>query len=151
MLRYITIGANDVARSGRFYAAILDPLGYERKDAADGVAFTAPSLPGGIAGPASVYVKKPFNGQSASAGNGAMNAFGAETQALVRSLHAAGLAAGGTDEGAPGFRAEYSAQFYVGYLRDPVGNKVAIFCANPAEGTRGLHHALPTHTASNDV
>jgi hypothetical protein len=52
---------------------------------------------------------------------------------MVRDLHAAGLAAGGTDEGAPGVRAEYSPHFFVGYLRDPVGNKVALFCSDPAE------------------
>ena len=45
--------------------------------------------------------------------------------------------AGGADEGAPGFRDDYSAHFYVGYLRDPLGNKIAIFCADPAEGVRG--------------
>ncbi|MEO1543195.1 MAG: hypothetical protein AAFR75_04155 [Pseudomonadota bacterium] len=64
-----------------------------------------------------------------------MTAFEAETNEMVHNLHAAGLQAGGSDEGAPGFRAEYSDQFYVGYLRDPLGNKVAIFCAKPAEGT----------------
>ena len=31
----------------------------------------------------------------------------------------------------PGFRAEYSKNFYVGYLRDPIGNKLAIFCTVP--------------------
>src|SRR3546814_8542033 len=66
-----------------------------------------------------------------------MAAFRAETHAMVRSLHAAGLAAGGADEGAPGFRDDYSEHFYVGYLRDPLGNKLAIFRAEPAEGRRG--------------
>lgn len=134
MLSYVTIGANDVPGSGRFYAAILTPLGYRKEDGADGIEFTAPDVPNG---PVAVYVKKPYDGKEATVGNGSMTAFRAETQALVRKLHAAGLSAGGSDEGAPGFRAEYSEHFYVGYLRDPVGNKVAIFCANPAEGTRG--------------
>ncbi len=66
-----------------------------------------------------------------------MTAFRAATQALVRKVHAAGAGSGGSDEGAPGFRDDYSEHFYVGYLRDPVGNKIAIFCADPAEGTRG--------------
>ena len=66
-----------------------------------------------------------------------MTAFQVETHEMVRTLHAAGLQAGGADEGAPGFRANYGDRFYVGYLRDPLGNKIAIFCANPAEGTRG--------------
>ena len=65
-----------------------------------------------------------------------MVAFRVDTQALVREIHAAGVEAGGADEGAPGFRAQYSAHFYVAYLRDPVGNKIAIYCSNPAEGIR---------------
>jgi catechol 2,3-dioxygenase-like lactoylglutathione lyase family enzyme len=137
MLSYITIGAIDVPRSGRFYTAILTPLGYEREESADGIGFTWPDVPGRGGGPATVYVKKPFDGKAATVGNGAMAAFQAETQAMVRNVHAAGLAAGGADEGAPGFRDAYSDRFYVGYLRDPVGNKVAIFCSNPAEGRRG--------------
>lgn len=137
MLSYITIGANDVAGAGRFYAAVLCPLGYAMTVSAEGVAFTWPDAAGGAGGPAAVYVKRPFDGRDATAGNGAMVAFEAATQAMVRRVHSAGLAAGGSDEGAPGFRAEYSAHFYVGYLRDPVGNKLAMFCANPAEGVRG--------------
>lgn len=134
MLAYITIGADDVRHSGRFYTAILTPLGYVKKETADGVEFI---WPGGPGGPATVYVKKPYDGKAATVGNGSMAAFRAGTHDLVRSLHTAGLAAGGSDEGAPGFRDAYSDHFYVGYLRDPLGNKVAIFCSDPAEGTRG--------------
>jgi catechol 2,3-dioxygenase-like lactoylglutathione lyase family enzyme len=137
MLSYITVGANDVPRSARFYTAILTPLGYAKKEAENGVEFTSPDLPDRVNGPGAVYVKKPYDGKAATAGNGSMVAFQAETQEMVRNLHAAGLEAGGSDEGGPGFRDEYSDHFYVCYLRDPLGNKVAIFCANPAEGTRG--------------
>ena len=65
-----------------------------------------------------------------------MIAFEANTQAQVRDLHAAALAAGGSDEGRPGFRASYGANFYVGYLRDPQGNKLALFSSNPDEPGR---------------
>lgn len=137
MLSYITVGANDVRRSGHFYTAILTPLGYEKKEATDAVEFTLPEVPDRVGGPGAVYVKKPYDGKEATVGNGSMTAFQAETHEMVRNLHAAGLEAGGSDEGVPGFREEYSDNFYVGYLRDPLGNKVAIFCTNPAEGTRG--------------
>ena len=136
MLSYIRVGSNDIPLSGRFYTAILAPLGYRRKDVPDGIEFTVPDGPGRSGGPAAVYVAKPFDGKAATVGNGSMTAFQAETHEMVRNLHAAGLRAGGADEGAPGFRAEYSEHFYVGYLRDPLGNKVAIFCANPAESAR---------------
>ena len=130
MLGYIMIGANDLPGSGQFYSAILDPLGYARKVDGNAVVFSRPNTP-------DVYVIKPYDGREATVGNGSMTAFRAATHALVRAVHAAGLEAGGTDEGAPGFRAEYTEQFYVAYLRDPVGNKVAVFCNDPAEGSRG--------------
>ena len=133
MLSYITVGANDVPRSGRFYTAILAPLGYAKQETAEGIAFTVPDR---VNGAGAVYVRKPFAGRPAPVGNGSMTAFQAGTHAMVRAIHAAGLAAGGTDEGAPGFRDDYSAHFYVAYLRDPLGNKLAIFCADPAEGSR---------------
>ncbi|MEP2580859.1 MAG: VOC family protein, partial [Roseibium sp.] len=82
------------------------------------------------------YVKPPFDGRPASAGNGAMTAFEARSQQQVRDLHAAALAAGGSDEGRPGFRDSYGPRFYVGYLRDPQGNKIALFSCNPDEPGR---------------
>jgi len=136
MLSYITVGANDVPGSGRFYAAVLCPLGYAMTETAEGIAFAWPEALGQGVGAAAVYVKRPFDGKAATVGNGSMSAFRAGKHAMVRLVHAAGIAAGGSDEGAPGFRADYSASFYVGYLRDPVGNKVAIFCSDPAQGSR---------------
>lgn len=134
MLGYVTVGANDLAGSERFYAAVLMPLGYGKKAGAHGIAFELPA--DRLDGLGAVYVTKPYDDGEATVGNGSMVAFRAETHALVRSVHAAGIAAGGADEGAPGFRAEYSAHFYVAYLRDPVGNKIAIYCSDPAEGVR---------------
>lgn len=130
MLGYVTIGADDLAGSERFYTAVLVPLGYGKKVEPAGIAFALPD------GTGAIYVVKPYDGQAATVGNGSMVAFRAGTQALVRTVHAAGIAAGGTDEGAPGFRAQYSANFYVAYLRDPTGNKIAIYCADPTEGVR---------------
>ena len=39
----------------------------------------------------------------------------------------------GFDEGKPGFRDRYGSHFYVGYLRDPQGNKIALFSNDPIE------------------
>jgi hypothetical protein len=65
-----------------------------------------------------------------------MVAFDARSLAQVRKLHAAALLAGGSDEGAPGFRDAYGPHFYVGYLRDPQGNKIALFSDDPTEPGR---------------
>jgi catechol 2,3-dioxygenase-like lactoylglutathione lyase family enzyme len=132
MLSYLMLGANDLVRSERFYSAILAPLGYEKAERTGKIIYSFPDMPDRYNGPGAVYITKPYDGREATPGNGVMPAFRTETRALVDQLHAAGLAAGGTDEGGPGIRAEYSSNFHVAYLRDPLGNKLALFCT--AEG-----------------
>lgn len=128
MLSYMMIGANDVAQSARFYDAILPPLGYLRHDGGSYVQYALDGVADRDNGPGTVYVQKPFDGGIASPGNGMMPAFRAGGADAVDALYRAGLVAGGTDEGGPGVRSYYSDTFYVAYLRDPVGNKVALFC-----------------------
>jgi catechol 2,3-dioxygenase-like lactoylglutathione lyase family enzyme len=121
MLSYLTIGTNDIRRAERFYTAVLGPLGYKKTEEEEGLAYT-------LAETCILYVKKPFDGREATVGNGSMLAFRVPTHAQLHALHSAGIVAGGTDEGPPGFRAQYSRNFFVGYLRDPLGNKLALFC-----------------------
>ncbi len=136
MIAYVTVGADDIARAKRFYAAFLPSLGYDLKEGPEGLSYALPIPPGqGLALP-DFYVKPTFDGRPASAGNGAMVAFEARSQSQVRDLHTAALAAGGANEGAPGFRDAYGPHFYVGYLRDPQGNKIALFSSDLNEPGR---------------
>jgi catechol 2,3-dioxygenase-like lactoylglutathione lyase family enzyme len=50
----------------------------------------------------------------------------------VDAFHAAGLAAGGTDNGAPGVRAQYHPDYYGAYILDPDGNNIEAVCHQPA-------------------
>ena len=136
MIAYVTVGVDDIALAERFYSSFLPSLGYELDRYHGDLSYALPT--NSDHGPAlpEFYVKSPFNGQPASAGNGSMVAFEASSQQQVRDLHAAALAAGGTDGGHPGFRATYGPNFYVGYLRDPQGNKIALFSSNPNEPGR---------------
>jgi catechol 2,3-dioxygenase-like lactoylglutathione lyase family enzyme len=136
MIAYVTVGADDIARAKRFYSAFLPALNYGLEESHEGLSFALPVAAGQTPVLPDFYVKPTFNGQPASAGNGAMVAFEAQTQEQVRGLHAAALAAGGSDEGQPGFRPIYGPRFYVGYLRDPQGNKIALFSSNPDEPGR---------------
>ena len=136
MIGYVTVGANDLALAERFYSAFLPALGYSLEVSSEGLSYSIPGTFTPGSEPPDFYVKAPFDGQPASAGNGAMVAFDVPSQAMVRELHAAAVSAGGQDEGAPGFRAAYSAHFYVGYLRDPQGNKIALFCNSRNEPGR---------------
>jgi catechol 2,3-dioxygenase-like lactoylglutathione lyase family enzyme len=123
MIGYITIGAKDGDASGRFYDAFFGAFGHERKFADGGWIGYGPKGADGHA----VYVCPPFDGQPATFGNGMMIAFPAKTRDEVEAAHAAGLAAGGSDEGAPGFRPADKQTWYGAYLRDPTGNKVCVF------------------------
>jgi catechol 2,3-dioxygenase-like lactoylglutathione lyase family enzyme len=136
MIGYVTVGANDIPLAKRFYAAILPSLGYALEEGPEGLSYILPAPEGQSATLPDFYVKPPFDGHPASAGNGAMIAFKARNQEQVRDLHAAAVCAGGSDEGQPGFRASYGPHFYVGYLRDPQGNKIALFSDDPAEPGR---------------
>lgn len=136
MISYVTVGVDDMARAKQFYTAFLPALGYGLEEGPEGLSFALPHTPGQGAPLPEFYVKPTYDGQPASNGNGSMVAFELRTQQQVRDLHAAALAAGGSDEGAPGFRASYGPQFYVGYLRDPQGNKIALFSSNPDEPGR---------------
>jgi hypothetical protein len=123
MIGYVTVGADDLGAAQAFYDAFLPAIGYGLAVSHDGLSYTlngrnAPDF----------HVKPPFDGKAAAAGNGSMVAFACATPAQVQACHAAACMAGGQNEGAPGFRAQYSPTFYVGYLRDPQGNKVALYC-----------------------
>ncbi len=136
MIAYVTVGSDDIASAKRFYSAFLPALGYGLKESPDGLSYALPLEPGKAPVLPDFYVKPAFDGGPATAGNGSMVAFEARNHSQVRALHAAALAAGGTDEGQPGFRASYGPRFYVGYLRDPQGNKIAVFSSNPDDPGR---------------
>lgn len=122
MFSYICLGTDDIARARPFYDAVLAPLGHARVAGYD----DATSSAWGTDDPGPhLWVTAPFDGAPARAANGGMVAFLAPDRAAVAAFHAAGLAAGGRDAGAPGLRPQYGAGFFAAYLRDPDGNKIA--------------------------
>jgi catechol 2,3-dioxygenase-like lactoylglutathione lyase family enzyme len=120
---YVTIGAQDSEKSGKFYDAVFAATGVERKFADGGwIGYGAKG-----AEEHDVYVCPPFDGKPATGGNGSMFAFKAGSKAEVQAAYKAGLANGGTDEGAPGNRPADKEGWYGAYLRDPTGNKICFF------------------------
>lgn len=124
MSHYLTIGVNDFANSTAFYDAVLGAIGWASHAAFDG--WRAYSQ-GGTGEGLVIWVCEPFNGAPGSAGNGTMVGLEAASRAEVDAFHAAALALGGQDEGAPGIREHYGPNWYGAYVRDPVGNKLAAF------------------------
>ncbi|WP_339693617.1 VOC family protein [uncultured Parasphingorhabdus sp.] len=122
MFSHITLGINDFAAVEPFYDAIMKTLDIEpflRHET--GKAYGTATGPKLFIGPA-------FDGQPAQAGNGNHAAFLAPSRTAVNAFHAAALAHGGSDEGAPGLRPHYHPNYYGAYVRDPEGNKLQAVC-----------------------
>ena len=129
MFSHVSLGTDELDRATAFYDQLLAPLGITRR-------LTLPEHGaagyGGQGGARPLFwVTRAYDGHPATAGNGGMVALAAENRAAVRAAYAAGMAAGGTDEGAPGLRPHYHPNWYGAYLRDPDGNKLCIACHDP--------------------
>lgn len=127
---HVMVGANDLPRQIAFYDAVLAPLGLVRThtslddtkpDDRPGAGWTRPDA----AWP-QFWVQMPFDRRPASVGNGVQVSFMAPTREAVDAAWRAALAAGGSDEGAPGLRPQYGEGYFGAYARDPEGNKICI-------------------------
>jgi len=129
MLHYVSVGSRDVARAVAFYDRVLKPLGYKR------VIEFMPYAVGYGASQPEFWVGLPHDQGQASVGNGVHISFAAATRNAVEAFHAAALAAGGKDDGAPGPRPDYGPDYYGAFCRDLDGNKieaVVVAIAKPA-------------------
>ena len=116
MFTHIVVGANDIAAAKKFYDAALGALGHgEGVLMGDRVIYSTES--------GALMVTKPIDGNPACYGNGVTIGLSASNPAAIDAFHAQGLAAGGTDAGAPGPR-DAMPNSYAAYLRDPTGNKL---------------------------
>jgi catechol 2,3-dioxygenase-like lactoylglutathione lyase family enzyme len=61
-------------------------------------------------------------------GEGTHVAFGADRREQVDRFHAAGLQAGGRDNGAPGLRPHYGPNYYAAFVYDPDGANIEAVC-----------------------
>jgi catechol 2,3-dioxygenase-like lactoylglutathione lyase family enzyme len=115
MFNHVSVGTRDLERAGRFYDAALGALGYRRTMSESfGCAW-------GVEWP-EFWATLPEDGD-AGAGNGVHVAFIAASREAVDAFHAAALAEGGSDAGAPGLR-DYTPNYYAAFVRDPDGNKL---------------------------
>ena len=113
---HVTIGVSDLARSREFYERALEPLGILDT-------LTTDELPNEVE----------FGSEEEWAfaistdyqvGAPVHVAFGASSVEQVQGFHEAAIAAGGTDNGAPGLRPEYSEHYYGAFVLDPDGHNI---------------------------
>ena len=124
-LDHVSITVRDLARAKRFYDAVFSALGlkqvYEKPDALGYGERNRPNDDGHS------YLSL-YRSGAASADPRRHWCFRAQSAAQVRAFHAAGLAAGGKEAGAPGLRPHYHPAYYAAFLEDPEGNRVeAVF------------------------
>ncbi len=113
---HVTIGVSDLARSRRFYERALAPLGL-------GEPHTSEVLPNEVE--FGDGAQHPFAISTDYAVGAPVHvAFGADSAEQVEAFHEAALAAGGTDNGAPGPRPEYSERYYGAFVLDPDGHNI---------------------------
>ena len=123
MFTHIVVGCNDPQASAAFYDATFAALGIQGNRTGEAAYYG--SYESGF-----FSVGRPRDGEPATFANGGTIGFAAPGQAAVDTWHSAGLANGGTDEGAPSRRDMPDAKLYGAYLRDPVGNKLCAFTTN---------------------
>ena len=127
MFDHLSIGVADLDRAAAFYDAVMAALGHVRlTHNPRHVSYGPPGFSG----------EPPFailaGGADARApGRGAHLAFTAPDRAAVDRFHAAALAHGGTDEGAPGIREHYDPGYYAAFVRDPDGHRLEAVVHEP--------------------
>jgi catechol 2,3-dioxygenase-like lactoylglutathione lyase family enzyme len=117
VLAHAAVNVTDFEAAKRFYLGALEPLGYRVVyEEPDALAYFADAkgLDFGI-------------GRRGPVG-GAHVAFDCGDRETVDAFYEAALASGGRDNGGPGLRPQYDANYYAAYVLDPDGNNVEAVC-----------------------
>jgi catechol 2,3-dioxygenase-like lactoylglutathione lyase family enzyme len=117
MIDHVSVRVSDFPRLLAFYREALAPIGYQ-------VIMEYPGAVGlGADGKPDLWLMqtdKPLNPTHF--------ALNVASRPSIDAFHAAGLAAGGSDNGAPGLRLDYHPTYYAAYLHDPEGNNIEVVC-----------------------
>lgn len=121
MIDHLGLAVTDIARARAFYAAALVPLGV-------GIVMDGPyGVSLGRAAKPSLWLH-----ETTSAPTPVHVAITADDRAQVDAFHAAALAAGGRDNGGPGLRPHYHANYYGAFVLDADGHNLEAVCHRPA-------------------
>ena len=128
MLDHIGFAVSDFERSRRFYEQSLAPLSVTLLMSVTREQTGAGAHAGfGSSGKAYFWI-----GEGKVRATGVHVAFTAATRVEVDAFYSAAIAAGGRDNGAPGLRPHYHANYYGAFVLDPDGNNIEAVCHGPA-------------------
>ena len=117
VISHVSLGTNDYPKAKAFYDAVLGTLQIPCVMAFDGGAGYGRKFP-------EFWIQAPFDGKPANVGNGVHVSFLANSVDEVKAFHAKALSLGGQDDGPPGYRKEYTDNYYAAFVRDLDGNKI---------------------------
>jgi catechol 2,3-dioxygenase-like lactoylglutathione lyase family enzyme len=117
MLHHISLTVSDLTASRALYQAALGALGYR-------LVAEAPGFAGFGVVPGKDMLALLERRDAQAAGPGFHLALAAPSRAAVDAFHAAALAHGARDTGAPGLRPQYGADYYAGFVIDPDGHRL---------------------------
>jgi predicted lactoylglutathione lyase len=121
MLNHVTLHASDWEKSKEFYAKALAPLGYE--NTGDHEEWKLSGF--GVGGKSDLWVIADGAKQEVH------YAFTAANKEQVDEFYAAGVANGGTDNGAPGYRKDYTPGYYAAFVKDSDGHNIEVVFVDP--------------------
>ncbi|MBS0214294.1 MAG: VOC family protein [Proteobacteria bacterium] len=124
MFDHVSIGVHDIRAAKRFYDAALSPLGHAcLSEGSDALGYGLNAVGLWILHSAHPVVPDPDSGLHFC--------LTAPTRASVDAFHAAALAHGGNDNGAPGVRADYAPDYYAAFVTDLDGYRLEAYCTGP--------------------
>jgi catechol 2,3-dioxygenase-like lactoylglutathione lyase family enzyme len=125
MIDHVSIGVRDLPRAKRFYDAALEPLGYRcLSDGEGSLGYGRDAVAFWIG-----TTERPVPPDDES---GLHFCFTAPTRKSVDEFHDAALGAGGRDNGMPGLRSDYGADYYAAFVVDPDGYRIEAHCGRSA-------------------
>lgn len=122
MIDHVGLHVGDIGKSKSFYDTALAPLGYALMSEFPQWKVVGYGWDG----------KPDFWLTGDGAEKASHVAFMAKDKPMVEAFYQAGLTAGGTDNGGPGYRKDYGPGYYAAFVRDPDGHNIEAVFHDPS-------------------